>query len=123
MVRRFVGSFLLVLCSILTLADDSENLACRNDPRVVGKCFRVHGRLSNWNGNPTGRIWVFGTKRILGVRDDTQLPKALADRLGDFDDVTTGEFEVCPLTHERKGKMRIVCVAAVSNFKVTKRKR
>jgi hypothetical protein len=112
----------LVLCSAALIADDSINHACKADKRVVGECFKVHGRLSNWNGNPTQRIWIIGTKRMLGVREDTDLPKALGDKMGDFDDVAIGEFEVCPLTPEQKGRMQIVCVAAVSGVTVSRRK-
>jgi hypothetical protein len=114
--------FLLLLCSTSLIADDTVNLTCKADKRVVGACFKVHGRLSNWNGNPTQRIWIVGTKRMLGVRVDTDLPKALADKMGDFDDVAVGDFEGCPLTREQAGKMQIVCVASISGVAVSKRK-
>jgi hypothetical protein len=120
---------LQILCLLLVLAllgsliaDDSVNPACKADKRVAGAWFKVHGRLSNWNGNPTERIWIIGTKRMLGVRVDTDLPKALAEKMGDFDDVASGDFEVCPLTREQKGRMQIVCVASVSGVTVSKRK-
>ncbi len=128
--RSFLGcsrslAFSLVLLLITSgglLADDSKNPACNADPRVVGSCFTVHGRMSNWNGNPTSRIWIVGTKRMLGVRVDTEFPKALDEKLGDFDDVATGDFEVCPLTKQQEGRMQIVCVAGVSNITMSKRK-
>ncbi len=104
------------------VADDSKNPACKSDKRVVGACFRVRGRMSNWNGNPTSRIWIIGTKRMLGVRVDTEFPKSLAEKLGDFDDVATGDFEVCPFTKQEPGKMQIVCVAGVGDMKMSKRK-
>jgi|ERR1035437_187054 hypothetical protein len=113
---------LLLFSSATALADNSVNPACRIDKRVVGACFKVHGRFSNWNGNPTQRIWIIGTRRILGVREDTTLPPALEKRLGDFDDVATGDFEVCPLTSEQSGRMQIVCISAVAKFEMSKRK-
>jgi hypothetical protein len=103
-------------------SQDSINSSCRNDKRVVSTCFTVHGRLSNWNGNPTERIWIIGTKRILGIREDTDLPKSLDGKMGNFDDVATGDFEVCPLTKESPGRMQIVCVASVSHVTVSRRK-
>lgn len=118
--RRSVLLFLLI-CSTALVADDSVNQACKTDTRIVAACFKVHGRLSNWNGNPTQRIWIIGTKRMLGLREDTDLPRALGDKLGDFDDVATGDFEICPLTHEQKGKMQIVCVASASSVMVRRR--
>jgi|SRR5271165_858157 len=111
----------LLLCSASLVADDSVNLKCKADKRVISACFNVHGRLSNWNGNPTQRIWIIGTKRVLGVRVDTDLPKALGDKMGNFDDVAIGDFEVCPFTLEEKGRMRIVCVASVSGVTVSRR--
>jgi len=112
-------AFLYFLLSTSGLADDSMNPGCKADKRVVAACFKVHGRLSNWNGNPTGRIWVIGTNRTLGIREDTKYPVSLRNRLGNFDDVVIGDFDVCPLTRERKGWMQIVCVASVSGIKVT----
>jgi|SRR5450755_1105219 hypothetical protein len=112
----------LLICSATLIADDRVNPACRSDKRIVAECFKVHGRLSNWNGNPTQRIWIVGTKRMLGVREDTDLPRALGDVMGDFNDVAIGDFEVCPLTLEQKGRMQIVCVASVSGVTVSRRK-
>jgi hypothetical protein len=112
----------IVLLSAPLFADDSVSPPCKTDKRVVAACFKVHGRLSNWNGNPTRRIWIIGTKRMLGIREDTSLPKALERAKPDFDDVSTGDFEVCPFTRERKGWMQIVCVASVSNIKMSKRR-
>jgi hypothetical protein len=112
---------LTVLLYAPMFADDSVNPNCKIDKRVVNACFKVHGGLSNWNGNPSQRIWIIGTNRMLGVRGGTNLPKALETKLGDFDDAATGNFEVCPFTPKRKGWMQIVCIASVSNIKMTKR--
>src|SRR6185437_1106699 len=97
------AAVLLLLLAASLLGDDSVNPPCKAERRVVAACFKVHGRLSNWNGNPGQRIWIIGTKRMLGVRGDTHLPKALASRMGDFEDVATGDFEVCPFTPKREG--------------------
>lgn len=119
---RHVAVLVLLFYSASLIGDDSLNPSCKADKRVVAACFKAHGRLSNWNGNPAQRIWVIGTKRMLGIRGDTDLPKALNDKLGDFDDVATADFEVCPFTHQQQGRMQIVCVAAVSGIKISKRK-
>jgi hypothetical protein len=118
---KYLAVFILFYSASL-VADDSINAACKTDKRVVNSCFKVHGRLSNWNGNPTQRIWIIGSNRILGVRGDTDLPKTLNDKLGDFDDIATADFEVCPLTPEKSGHIQIVCVASVSGIKMSKRK-
>jgi hypothetical protein len=112
----------IILYCAVGFADDSVNSACKADKRIVAECFSVHGRLSNWNGNPTQRIWIIGTRRMWGVREDTALPKSLEEKLGNFEDVATGTFEVCPLTREQKGRMQIVCVASVSGITVTERR-
>jgi hypothetical protein len=119
---KHVAVLVFLLYSAILMGDDSLNPSCNADKRVVATCFKVHGRLSNWNGNPAQRIWVIGTKRMLGNRGDTDLPKALKDKLGDFDDVATADFEVCPFTLQQPGRMQIVCVAA-SGIKMSRRKR
>lgn len=93
----------LVLLPVVLEASDTETSSCRNDPRVIAVCFNVRGRLSNWNGNPTRRIWVIGTKRMLGLRDGTELPAALEKSLSDFDHEVYGDFEFCPFTPLNQG--------------------
>jgi len=102
-------------------ASDTEAPACRKDPRVTAACYIVHGRLSNWNGNPTRRIWIIGTKRILGLRDGTELPPALEKPLSDFDHEVYGDFEFCPFTPQKSGVMQVGCLAAVSNYQIKAR--
>ena len=89
---------------------------------MIGSCLTVHGRLSNWNGNPTRRVWITGTKRMLGIRDGTSLPAELDVKIGDFDDEVYGNFEFCPFTRERQGVMQVGCIAGVSNYTVRRRK-
>lgn len=102
-------------------ASDTETPSCRSDSRVVAACFQVHGRLSNWNGNPTRRIWIIGTKKMLGLRDGTELPAALEKSLGDFDHEVAGDFEFCPFTPAKPGVMQVGCLAKVSNYQIKER--
>jgi|SRR5580700_3365593 hypothetical protein len=106
---------------LLGFAGEQENSGCRKDSRVIAACFTVHGRLSNWNGNPTERIWIVGTKRMLGLREGTSLPKVLENKLGSFDVEVYGDFEFCPFTAEKSGVMQVGCIAGVSNYQVKKR--
>lgn len=87
--------------------------ACKSDPDIVDACFKVHGRLSAWNGTPTMRIWRIGTSRILGVHDDI-MPEGLTSKM-DWDVEAYGDFEVCPFTRERSGEMRMVCIEKAEN--------
>ena len=120
---RFCLNALLALCLLAQApASDTEVPSCRKDPRVIAACFQVHGRLSNWNGNPTSRIWIVGTKRMLGLREGTELPPALEKRLCDFDQEVYGDFEFCPFTPEKPGVMQVGCLAAVSNYQIKERK-
>ncbi len=94
---------------------------CRNNSEQVGECFKVHGRLSAYNGNPSFRIWRIGTARLLGVSDAhakiSQFPSDLEDKL-DWGVQVFGDFEVCPFAKETKGAMQFVCIAAASNLVV-----
>jgi hypothetical protein len=119
-IRRTVA-VAIGLLPFVVFASEQENPGCRKDSRVVAACFEVHGRLSNWNGNPTERIWIVGTKRMLGLREGTSLPKALEDKLGNFDDEVYGDFDFCPFTPEKPGVMQVGCVAGVSNYQIKKR--
>jgi len=121
---RLCRSIFLVLCLVAPTvldASDTEVPACRKDSRVIAACYTVHGRLSNWNGNPTRRIWIIGTKRILGLREGTELPGVLEESLSDFDHEVYGDFEFCPFTPLKAGVMQVGCLAAVSNYQIKAR--
>ncbi len=95
---------------------------CKGNPRVVGECYMIHGRATFGNGTPALRIWPVGTNRMLGVTaDDAEEPIAPKEMLKFDPDLEGifGDYEVCPLTPERKGHMQMVCVQSAKNL-VTK---
>jgi hypothetical protein len=109
----------LVSATILATSDraDESSPRCEGNAEVVGSCFVVHGRLRAGNGNPTQRIWRIGTKRILGIREEFAIPKKIEGLVTWATGATLyGDFEVCPLTHERAGHMQIVCVEDARNL-------
>jgi hypothetical protein len=87
-----------------------------NVPRLA-----VHGRLSFYNGTPSWRIWVVGTKRLLGVRQSgnevPDVPKELLNLISPGKDVFA-DFTVEPLTPEEPGVMRLVRVVSASKLAV-----
>lgn len=86
-------------------------------PAARGQCGVVHGRMDLWNGTPSVRIWVVGTRRILGVeqRDESfgDLPPAIR-RLwshgpdADWNSSIFGDFRVCAATRSQPGRMQMV---------------
>lgn len=101
---------------------------CRTAPERVGPCRRVHGRIAAANGNPTFRIWIVGTHRVLGVlgrsweedENGDMLPAPVRRALGRNPFLTRvfAEFLVCPLSRERPGWMQYVCIAAAQRLYV-----
>jgi len=97
---------------------------CKENPKTVGACYSVHGRLTL--GADTVRLWLWpvGTKRILGVTagprlddaDDPIRPRNLQFNPGD--EAIYGDFNVCPFTPERKGEMQMVCIESASHLVV-----
>ncbi len=86
--------------------------------------MRVHGRLSVYNGNPSCRIWIVGTKRILGIREfeeEWQIPAELHRILAE--DINNrliyADFVVQPLTGRKDGVMQIVRFESAENIVVT----
>ena len=78
--------------------------------------------MSGRNGTPSYRIWVVGTRRILGVSEGRfapsgykLLPSPLPESL-DEDMDYFGDFKVCPFQADTPGSMRLVCVAEVTNL-------
>ncbi len=96
---------------------------CAANPEVVGDCFQVHGRLFAANGTPSLRIWIVGTKRILGIHNgDVEqeypgFPDCLSRHIG-FRKNLYADFLVCPLSPDIEGWMRSVCIESASSMVV-----
>ncbi len=125
------GVALAVLLSAgVARAEDSPGAAaCQASPQRVGDCFTVHGRMTSCTGVPSVRIWIVGTKRVLGVADakghpagDDMLPPRLAAALsagGPCGKAAYGDFTVCPLTQDLPGVMRRVCLLDAGRLTIT----
>jgi len=102
--------------------------SCREHPRLVGSCFKLHGRLSVYNGAPTLRIWKIGTKRVFGVSEQrfaepgySNIPTSVREKVTEENEVT-GDYLVCPFTKPRAGEMQMICVESGENMVSRKRK-
>jgi hypothetical protein len=109
----------------------AQTPACAASPLRVGACFTVHGRLTACTSIPNARIWIIGTKRILGVEDATANPagdQLLPGRLDTemfsgtpCSKAAYGDFTVCPLTPSRPGVMQRVCVESAAKVVIQDR--
>lgn len=97
---------------------------CKGNPQLVGDCSSVRGRVRFYNGNPSYRIWIIGTKRLLGLYEHWGpgnspewpiVPENLSNLMNPYDDVF-GNFVVCPFTKHTPGWMQTVCVESASNL-------
>ena len=118
-----VALFLLCLSSgvFADKGQANDRRACREQPGLAGACYSVRGRLNLYNGSPGVRIWVVGTRRVLGVIDHgcegegCSLPDEIVSRVS-MDTNLFGDFVVCPFTADRPGVMRSVCVDSGTNL-------
>ncbi len=84
-------------------------------------CFKHHGRLVSYSsGSPSLRIWLIGTKRVVGLEDFT-IPSVIEPYL----DATSpdysfiyGDFELCPVEPDKPGHMRRVRMVGAQNLVV-----
>jgi hypothetical protein len=100
---------------------------CKGAPTIVDACFTVHGRLGVYNGIPI-RIWVVGSRRMLGVRDATggevtvrSEIQTLLSRGEPGETVVYGDYEVCPLSKPHAGWMEFVCIESASHLVARRR--
>jgi len=110
--------FLIIATAPAFGGEPIEARPCRTDPRAIGECFAVHGRLRFGNGNPMLRMWRVGTKRYLGILDDEEpiVPASLTKCLEPgFERNVFGDFMVCPFTPRRPGWMQAVCIESARN--------
>ena len=121
--RRSVIIFLLLTTGTASAANVSQ---CKTSPKLVGPCFVVHGRLSVANGYWNHRIWPVGTQRMLAVVDSQDrydentvpLPSRIRKALETPETQVFADYEVCPLTRDRPGEMRHVCLAGASRISI-----
>ena len=114
----------LIFASLFGAAESKPK--CKGNPKVIGACYVVHGRLSLWNGTPALRIWRIGSKRILGVtagpiRDDADepiYPAKVKKLIPGYGVQVYGDYEVCPFTKEKLGEMQLVCINSATNLHV-----
>ena len=84
---------------------------------------------TDWNGTPTYRISVTGTKRLLGVSEGRFRPNGYEllpleiPQPTNFDSEYFGDFTVCPFEPEQPKRMRLVCVSAVNHLRIVDRKK
>jgi hypothetical protein len=118
-------SHLILAIFFATALHAQQNRSCKDDPKIVGQCFKIHGRVRIGNGIGM-TIWRIGTDRILAVGDvDIIIPRNLSDAFGKdntYDRDVFGNFEVCPLTKSKEGEMQWVCVESASRLVVRERK-
>lgn len=108
----------LVLAAALAFAAQAPANA---PPRRAGECRWVHGRFAVYNGSGVRRIRVIGTRRIIALYDDEDIPPAIeryqedaADHNGPSDGLF-GDFYVCAREHSRPGWMQHVRLRRTRN--------
>ena len=120
MLVRIMAAIAVALFS-LPIDGGAQSPQCAASKLLVGRCFTVHGRMTSCTSVPSVRIWIVGTRRILGVADaegDVAGQEVLTGKL-DREMLTLppcskaawGDFTVCPLTPRRPGVMQRVCLA------------
>jgi hypothetical protein len=119
--RAAIVSAVILAASAATIAQEAI-VPCKGAPAIVGECFTVHGRLAVYNGIPI-RIWVAGTRRMLGVKDATgggvtvrpEIQRLLSQ--GDPMEIAVfGDYDVCPLSKAHPGWMQFVCVESAAHL-------
>lgn len=97
---------------------------CKEHPMLSGPCFKLSGRMSFSNGNPSIRIWRVGTDRVLGISEIegfANVPDELVQQLS-WETAMFADFTVCPFTDDKQGVMRLICVESAENISIKKRK-
>ncbi len=119
--KKWITCGLLASCLIAYSARGAATPPCKGNPKLVGRCFTVHGRAEYGNGTPNLRIWIVGTKRKLGVTAGSVADDAEAPVLPSSLHIETGEqvfadFEVCPFTPYKSQAMQMVCIESAKKL-------
>jgi len=126
-----IGATKMKACLVMAVilagasAEADSKTQCKGNPKVVGACNVVHGRLRFGNGTPALRIWPIGSKRLLGVTagpvaddaDEPIYPEKVKKLVRGEEDIY-GDYEVCPFTPQKRGEMQMVCINSATNLHV-----
>jgi hypothetical protein len=110
---------LLMLIALLMLGIQPSAIAADEANKI--NRFTVHGRLSRYNGNPSHRIWIVGTHRLLGVSESIDEVPSMPMELLAFlssDQEVFADFVVEALTPSKPGTMQMVRIVSVSKIVV-----
>ncbi len=119
-------SLSVIICVGLLVGCSAPRQRSKDQISVKTETLTVHGRLTYCNGNPSSRIWIVGTKRMLGVRDSdvetADIPKELRDLMS-WDREIFADFVVEPLTPYKVGVMQMVRVVSAAKIVVTEKEK
>lgn len=112
-----------------TMGEAKDLTKCASRIDLAGPCYKVHGRLSTWNGSPSERIWVIGTKRMLGISTpyvpgnpgkggEEIMPQIVMNQYRDTATRIYADFVVCPFEKSIPGHMQNVCIESAKNIVV-----
>jgi hypothetical protein len=120
----FIAFLLIQSVSIVAAESKTSKKSCKQNPNLSGPCFKVRGRMSLFNGNPSIRIWPIGTKRRLGISEGrfylenySYVPEDLERKLN-WHNAIFADFTVCPFTDDKPGVMRLICVESAENISI-----
>jgi prevent-host-death family protein len=113
---------MLIFSTVLLLICGNGRPEASGDSKNKDAPFEIHGRLSIYNGNPTFRIWIIGTNRILGIPggdlEPADMPEKLEKLFTDTGIIVYGDFTVTPLTEYKPGVMQFVRIELAKNLVV-----
>jgi hypothetical protein len=123
----------LGLLTSLGLAGAAYASECKDDPRVVGECFKVHGRFYG-TASTRRRLSPVGRDPLRGRDFSVQyspynspptrmwswIPEVLQRYVDDPDFYIRlelyGDFEVCRLAPDKPGFMGFICIQSAKNL-------
>jgi hypothetical protein len=102
---------------IACMAADSVGPGGECTETTFGRCFSVHGRYAIY-ANADG-IWIVGTKRVLRTTDN-RLDKMIMQKGDWLDYAIVGDFQVCPRSIYKPGRLQQVCMQRYENIHIVK---
>ena len=112
----------LILSTVLEPVAVGAKENCKGNPRVVGSCFTVRGRLALYQGYPDIRMWWVGTNRIFGIaggEGEEIIPDEISEHIKDGIYIF-GDYEVCLISEHVQGHMQWICIESGTRIRIEK---
>ena len=119
-ITLFASAIAAAVASAALAEEDARQ--CKGNPKVIGECFVVHGRLARYF-NSQVKLWPVGSKHLMHLGplnyEYTPFPKYMADLFFEIQGTPSrlfGDYLVCPFSEMDENSGQSICIESATKL-------